>query len=170
MFVSKNVNYYGIEGSEHQCKILKERFKDHPNVNIINGDFTKSIDVDVPIHLSLDRSALTHNCSIDIKNTIDTIYQKLALGGVMLAIDWFAKDHYVFQSHEGVKKTIDESTFVYESGYFENLGSVHFFDVEEIKKLFSNFEIILLEEKRSRNLLDNSKTWVSYNVVAKKVK
>ena len=79
-FIAKKVNYYGIEGSEYQSQALRNRFQE-PNIHIINGDFTKAIDVDVPIDLALDRAALTCNATTDIKRTIDNIYQKLAWGG-----------------------------------------------------------------------------------------
>lgn len=90
--------------------------------------------------------------------------------GVFIGIDWYSKDHDAYKNKDGLTQIIDESTLEFNSGWFANLGAIHFFDVEEIKNLLADFEIILLEKIKQINMLNEEKTAVSFNVIARKIK
>lgn len=53
------------------------------------------------------------------------------------------------------------------SGQFMGLGVVHFTDGEEIRNLFSNFELLHLSHKVVEDLI-SQKTLASWSVVARK--
>jgi len=167
-FLQKKLNYYGLEASNEAIKLIKKRF---PKLKkkIIWNDFTKTIPFKINFDVIFDRASVTHNDEKAIKKAINLSHKKLKKGGYYIAVDWFSTKHPDFlkgkQSEDKYTKTS------YSLGQFYKAGKVHFFDKQQIKKIFRKFKIIHLEEKIIIDFKTSKKCkFSSWNVVAKKIK
>lgn len=166
-FLSKDMEYYAIEGSQTITSRLHTQF---PSLlkNIICGDFTKNVPFDFQFDVVLDRASLTHNDTKSIERCLEILKFKIRKNGVFIGIDWFSKKHP--DSQRGV--TVDENTRRdLPSRQFQGLGNVHFSDQEHLIKTFSKFEfeIIILEHKENIMLIGSEQiNTCQFNFVAKK--
>jgi SAM-dependent methyltransferase len=165
---SLGMNYYGVDGSSTAIENLHQKFPKLINQTSV-GDFTNiECYSRIPgVDIAIDRAAITHNNLNAIKQILENIYNVLKSGGYFVGIDWFSTKH--FSSKMG-SKSVDENTRVnIDSGQFKNVGNVHFSDEEELRKLFSNFDIIVLEEKVINSFVSqNNNQFASWNIVARK--
>jgi len=167
LFRTLGVNYFAIEGSPSIVKQLHVRFPDL-TAQILVGDFTEGFPFPGCFDLIIDRASVTHNDSASIRQILDTALQKLVPGGMFIGSDWFSKSHSDFLNNGA--SVIDESTRAhYSSGQFAGVGKVHFSDEQHLRDLFSQFEIVFLEEKFARQYEPASQHQVaSWNIVARK--
>ncbi|HAK89653.1 MAG: hypothetical protein A2077_04895 [Nitrospirae bacterium GWC2_46_6] len=147
-FAELGMNVYGIEGSSTACAHAQNKIAKYPNIKskIICGNFcshplpfeNNSLD------LILDRGALTHNFSKEIKNVLTEAYRVLKPGGLFFSIHFFSdKD-----SRFGKGIEVDYNTFKDTGGKtFEGVPQVHFSNLEEIYELYDGFTFELIEEK-----------------------
>ena len=150
-FVSAGANYHGIEGSHIACDELKEKYTPF-QARLACKDFTEQQPFYSKFHLIFDRGAVTHNDVVAMQSSLDIAYESLLKGGIYIGVDWFSTKH-------------DGAAQSYLTGRFEGVGTVTFLDEEQIRRLFSKFELIHLEEKVNRSLVGQTAMW---NIVGKK--
>ena len=167
LFQELGADYYAMDGSPTIIKMLQEKYPMYAK-NLVVGDFTKEIPFDGKFDVIVDRAALTHNTTVDIKNTVRLIEEHLSAGGQFIGIDWFSKNHDDFGLGDIVPG--DEYTNFMKDvdGQFAGLGNVHFSDEAHLRELFANFDIKVMEEKVVNTLLLVKHRFASWNFVAVK--
>jgi SAM-dependent methyltransferase len=166
LFRTFKVKYFGIDGSPTIVKQLHERYPDLAN-NIACGDFTTVQPFAGDFDLILDRASLTHNSTAAIARAIKLTFESLKTGGIFIGSDWFSTNHSDFESSEPSIDTLTRTN--YKSGQFVGTGQVHFSDEAHLRELFSQFEIIFMEEKLMRRTEPkDGHQFASWNIVAKK--
>ena len=170
-FMSLNVDYFGIDGSETIIKKLKKKF---PKIskNLVNEDFTKTLFFDKKFDFIIDRSSITHNSTSDIENCLSLVQKNLKKNGKFIGIDWFSTKHFEYKNG---KKTSDNFTKInYKTGEFGgkkgSAGFVHFSNKRHLQNLFKKFTAITLQEKLIQSQIPkSSKIFASWNITAKKI-
>ncbi|MBL8400119.1 MAG: class I SAM-dependent methyltransferase [Candidatus Accumulibacter phosphatis] len=166
LFISLGMDYYGIEGSPTIVKKLHQRYPDLIQ-NIIEADFTTRQPFEGRFDLVLDRASLTHNNTVSIRSALQIVSDALKPDGIFIGSDWFSMNHSDFLSGEAVDD--DFTRTAYSKGQFTGVGKVHFSNALHLRDLFSNFEILFIEEKLMRRYepQDNHQ-FASWNIVARK--
>jgi len=178
-FVSLNAEYCGIEGSATEVQKLQKQYAvscgedecpptNRSRVALLEGDFTKALPFDGEFDLILDRSAVTHNATDDIRKAIVLAYEKLRKGGYYFGLDWFSTNDRAYSDDTGLYDVIDDRTRVFHSGYFNGLGNVHFSDADHIQELFRSMTIVELYEKTKAYSIPGGKQEASWSFVAQK--
>lgn len=165
---SLNMTYYGVDGSESVVKKLLNKFPALKQ-RIMAADFTKKeCFLKLPkVDIIIDRASVTHNNELSIASVLKNSYDALKPGGYFVGIDWFSTKHSDFSLGEEGDDAFTRQNIP--SGQFENVGIVHFSDEKHLYELFSNFEIISLEEKIINKYKPrNNHQFSSWNIVAKK--
>lgn len=165
-FKSFDVDFFGVDGSSTIIENLKERFPAYQN-NLASADFTESIPFDVKFDAIIDRAAITHNSTEDIKKTLNIVKDCLTDGGVFLGTGWFTTEHSEYRNG---KPGVDEFTRTeYSNGPFANLGQVHFSTKEHLLTLFEDFQVTQLDLVQNKTLIpENSDNISSWSIVARK--
>ena len=166
LFRTLGMDYYAIEGSPTIVAQLHQRYPDLAG-NIRVGDFTLELPFDVNFDLVIDRAALTHNNTASIKQALKTTHNALKPGGLFMGVDWFSKNHTDFS--EGQASSDEFTKTNHSKGSFAGVGQVHFSDEVHLRNLFSDLEILFMEEKLVRRYepQDNHQ-FASWNIVARK--
>ena len=165
-FLSFNAEYFGIDGS---AIIISKLKKQYPKLkhNLFAGDFTHEIPYTGKFDLIVDRSALTHNSTNDIKNCLQLIYKKLKTNGKFIGIDWFSTNHFEYKNGNKTDDPFTKNNF--KTGQFKKIGNVHFSNKKHLLNLFENFKIEILDEKIIKRKIPNQKENIaSWNIVARK--
>jgi SAM-dependent methyltransferase len=165
-FRALGMNYFAIDGSPTIVKQLHQRYPDLI-AQISAADFTAAQPFPDKFDLVIDRAALTHNNTASIQNALKIAFHSLRPGGVLIGSDWFSKNHSDFS---GGEEFIDKFTRTnYSAGQFTGVGVVHFSDEHHLRNLFSEFEIVFMEEKLSRRYEPaDGHQFASWNIVARK--
>ncbi|MDO9162361.1 MAG: class I SAM-dependent methyltransferase [Methylococcaceae bacterium] len=166
LFRALGMEYFAIEGSPTIVKQLNQRYPDLVD-NIMVGDFTLEQPFECDFDLVIDRAALTHNNTASIKNALQIAFDSLKLGGIFIGSDWFSKNHDDFS---GGEVSDDEFTRTnHTKGSFAGVGKVHFSNERHLRDLFTQYEIVSMEEKLMRRYepKDNHQ-FASWNIVARK--
>jgi SAM-dependent methyltransferase len=160
------MNYFAIDGSPSIVKQLHQRYPDLI-AQILTGDFTAEQPFQGNFDLMIDRAALTHNNTASIQNALKIAFRSLKPGGIFIGSDWFSKNHSDFS---GGEEFVDKFTRTKcGAGQFTGVGAVHFSDESHLRELFSEFEIVFLEEKLTRRYEpQDSHQFASWNIVARK--
>ena len=84
-----------------------------------------------------------------------------------MGVDWFSKNHTDFS--EGQASSDEFTKTNHSKGSFAGVGQVHFSDEVHLRNLFSDFEILFMEEKLVRRYepQDNHQS-AAWNIVARK--
>lgn len=147
-FAELGMNVYGIESSSTACVHAQNNLEKYPDIKskIICSNFCS---YPLPfenntLDLILDRGALTHNFSKEIKSVLSESYRVLKPGGLFFSIHFFSdKD-----SRFGKGIEVDHNTFKDIGGNtFEGVPHVHFSNLKEIYELYDGFNFELIEEK-----------------------
>lgn len=150
--LSRGWRYHGIDGSETAVRNLKAA---HPEIaeRIVSGDFTQALPYpNGKFDLIFDRASLPHNNPDAIRRGIDLAWNALKPGGIFVASDWFSTWHSEFRRGEHTER---HTRTGYTEGQFADVGTVHFFDEEELVDLFGGFEGIHMEERCVRRPMPN---------------
>jgi len=166
LFCALNIDYYAVEGSPTIVRQLHERYPDRVK-NIVCSDFTMDQPFAAGFDLVVDRAALTHNNTASIKNALQIAFDALAPGGTFIGVDWFSTNYSDFSMGDTVDDAFTKTNIA--TGSFSGVGKVHFSDETHLRDLFSQFEIIFLEEKLTRRLEPpDQHQFASWNIVARK--
>lgn len=141
--LDRGLDYYGVEGSRAAVETLLGRF---PTLRerVACVDFTREIPFAGPFDLVLDRSAMTHNATPDLRRGLRLVRDLQSPGGLYVGVDWFSTAHPQFVRGEAVDAHT-RGGFV--DGVFRGLGRVHFSDEAHLRELFAQYEFISLEER-----------------------
>jgi SAM-dependent methyltransferase len=165
---SIGMEYYGLDGSKNVIKKLLLKFPEL-NERVFVGDFSsENAFKKLPkTDIIIDRAAVTHNDSKSIVRILENCLKKLKTGGYFIGVDWFSTKHSDF--HLGSIANDSNTRFNIQSGQFKNVGLVHFSHEEHLRNLFSEFDILLLEEKVIKKLEPkNEHQFSSWNIVARR--
>ncbi|KAG2378423.1 hypothetical protein C9374_008310 [Naegleria lovaniensis] len=167
---TSQMEIYGFDCSEHAVKILREQYRDSPNVHFFVNDLlsaegavlTPQMAENMPQdeflkrHLPPKPRSINYSSMIfvlsalssleDMKRIINTkIYELLAQNGILFFRDYAVNDlaHYRYLNEKDVyTKQLSEECFVRGDGTL-----VYFFSIDSLKSLFDEdkFEIITCE-------------------------
>jgi len=156
-------NYFAIDGSKTIIDLLHNKFPEYKN-SIVVGDFTKEIPFNIQFDVIVDRAAITHNNTTDIKNTISLISNNLKSQGKFIGIDWFS----TMNSHYKLGDTVDRYTKKnINTDAFIGTGNVHFSNKQHLIKLFTDFNITIMEHKKiTTKIPKTNKIFATWNFVA----
>jgi SAM-dependent methyltransferase len=161
------VQYHAVEGSPSVVKRLHERFPDLAQ-RITVGDFTANQPFEPGFDLVVDRAALTHNSTTGIESGLQLAWQALKPGGYFIGVDWFSANHSEYR--RGTADVDEHTRTNYHDGQFAGVGRVHFSDAAHLRKLFSRFELLFLEEKLLQRVVpEGDYQFASWNLVARKL-
>ena len=158
--------YYGCDASEISINHLKQQFNDLKN-NLFTFDFTKELPK-MKFDVIIDRASVTHNPRESIMKAIDLSSKSLKKNGVFIGIDWFSKKSSDFKNSVKIVDIHTRKFKVNESPYFSDLGYVHFSNLRDLKKIFSNFTLIHIQHKTIQNHDYSNHQISTWNFVAKK--
>jgi SAM-dependent methyltransferase len=144
-FLAEGFDYTGVEGSPEAVKFLRKEFPSIADKFIV-GDFTLSLP-DGPFDLIVDRAALTHNGTAQIKACLEQVRRVLRPGGLFIGVDWFSTNNEEFKKGEAGIDPLTRKGFT--KGAFAQIGQVHFFDRPHLEELFEGWEWVTMEEKIS---------------------
>lgn len=156
---------FGIEVSKNAIKFAKRYIKEwNVNAKIRLYDGQKIPYPDNFFDYIISLGVLDHIKFLDAISLKNEIYRAIKPKGYLCI-----SLHSVRDSNFRKGREIERNTFVIETGNYE-LGSLqHYYDEEEILKLFDNFKIqrVFLEEEsmvnlKDKNLINTSSFWVIY--------
>ena len=162
-FLKKNNNnYFGNEESIIAYKFLK---KNYNRINIKKSNFLDCKYKDNFFDIVIDRASITHNSYNDIIKIIDKSYKILKPDGKFISTYLFSKNCSILK---GYKK--DTNTFKnIKNGFLSGVGTVSFFNKNNILELFTNkFNIIHLEHNKKNILQPSLETISWWNIVGQK--
>jgi SAM-dependent methyltransferase len=163
---SLGARYYAIDGSPTMVARLKERFPALAPA-ILVGDFTRALPFATRFDLVIDRAALTHNPTADIRAALELVWEALQPGGYFVGVDWFSTGFSEFA--RGVSAEDAHTRTGYSDGPFAGTGRVHFSDLAHLKDLFGRFQLLLLEEKKiCTHVPAGAAQFAAWNLVARK--
>lgn len=158
--------YYAFEQSKIAITSILKRYPDLKK-NIKHQDFTTDKFENKKFDFVIDRGSMMHNSTSSIKKGILFSKQSLKRDGYYFCIDWFTKKHpdYLNGDIQEDKYTLKN----FKKGQFKNYdGIIHFADKKIIRKLFSGWKIVEMNEKRKYNSLKDKIISSSWMFVAKK--
>jgi len=170
-FLSLKTKYFGIDGSKIIIKNLKKKFPEIKK-NLVEGDFSKELPFNEKFDFIIDRSAVTHNSTQGIKNSLKLIHDKLEKNGKLICIDWFSTKHFEYKNGRKTKDIFTKNGYKIGEfgGKLGDAGLVHFSNKHHILTLFKNFKILSLDEKIIRkNIPLEKQVFAAWNVVASKI-
>lgn len=157
----------GIDGSVTTISRLRERFSGDERVQLAIGDFTKTIPFEQNFDVVIDRASITHNDERGVRDAVSKIYKQLKPRGWLFCVTLFSSKMNEF-SLGGIGPDNWTRRDI-ESGPLEKTGVVHFWSEEHIADVFSDFEIVALEERAIQYLMPRSRHGITYyNLVARK--
>lgn len=165
LFLESGCEYYAIEGSEAAVELMRERLGIGEHVRV--GDFSEDFGFAGPFDLVVDRSAVTHNPHEAIVKTLQRAHASLRPGGTYIGIDWFSTAHG--DAGGGVSAGDDHTREGFESGQFAGIGRVHFADEQDMRTLFSPFQLHMLEHKIVERREPEGGRVATWNVAARRM-
>lgn len=164
-FASLDVEYFGVDGSATAIGSVRNRYPRFA-ATVAEADFTCTIPFDGVFDLIVDRAAITHNATADVRSALELVRERLAPHGTYVGIDWFSTQHPDSANGNAVDAWTREG---FSSGQFRGVGRVHFSDEAHLRELFANFSVDVLEHKIiDRAEPRNERAFASWNVVARK--
>lgn len=125
----------GIDGSHSAITFARERFaQDHLQGDFKVGSFSSLPWEDASFDVVIDRKALTHTTTPVIEKTLDEVMRVLKPGGRFFS-EVYSDEH----PGRAFGQLVDANTFSqFTGGYFNGLGTTHFFPREEIDALYKS--------------------------------
>jgi cyclopropane fatty-acyl-phospholipid synthase-like methyltransferase len=147
--LSIGVHYFGTEGSATAVANVLKRHESAQNLHLACCDFTKSIPFDGPFDLIVDRSSLTHNSTVSIRECLRRLRLRMRPGAKFIGIDWFSTAHADFES--GAQLDDQYTRCGFSSGQFKDVGTVHFSDERHLMGMLTDagFDVERMEHKQS---------------------
>jgi ubiquinone/menaquinone biosynthesis C-methylase UbiE len=134
---SEGFDTYGIDMSKTAIDYAKKRIGQLGfNAELKVGDISKLPWPDSKFDIVIDRGALTQNSHDSIKKILEEVHRVLKREGMIISSTLIGLNHpdRIF-GEEVFYHTFDN----FSRGYFKNVGLTSFFDADDIKSLFANF-------------------------------
>ena len=166
LFVKLGVDYYAIEGSPSMVDLLRVQFPDLKD-RIVAGDFAQDIPFGGAFDLVVDRSAVTHNTTRAIRQTLAGVRDHLRRGGKFIGVDWHSRECPDAELGE----PLDEHTRTnIHSAAFAGVGATHFSDRDHLTALLDDAGLQLewLDHKRIDHVIPAGRTQGAWDFVAVK--
>ena len=164
-FKAIGADYYSVEGSASAVAAVHAAHPDLTN-EVTVGDFSQLHSLIGEFDLVVDRASITHNDTASVERCLSIALETLKPGGGFIGSDWFSTAHSDYLLGE---PRDDWTRANIASGQFKGVGQVHFSDEAHLRTLFSQFELLLLEEKTLRRCEPgNIGNFASWNIVARK--
>ncbi|HMS04449.1 MAG TPA: class I SAM-dependent methyltransferase [Burkholderiaceae bacterium] len=166
LFLHLAADYYAVEGSSSIVEELRGRYSQLVD-RIAVADFTKFQPHGGDFDVVVDRASLTHNHTDGIRSALGVAWRALKPGGLFLGVDWFSMNHTEFAKGE---QDVDSYTRCgFSVGQFSQVGRVHFSNESHIRELFSDWELLLLEETQVHRIEPgDAHVFASWKLVARK--
>lgn len=164
-FLEAGCDYHAIEGSEAAVELMRSRFPELGR-QLRQDDFTGGLHFGGLFDVIVDRAAVTHNAHAAIVRTLIAALAALRPGGTYIGIDWFSTAH-----SDAARGEVSEDPHTrrgFADGPFAGIGRVHFADEADMRALFSDFTLRLLEHKVARRVQPDGAVFAAWNVVAEK--
>ncbi len=164
-----NIRYHGVDGSPTAIQYLVNKFP-HQSDDLKAEDFSKQFGFEKKFDVIFDRAALTCNRLSGIEDCLKKVDEHLKPGGYFIGVDWYSTS----STYAGLGKELcdgGKTRSEYESGPFKNVEPVHFFDKEEILRLFNGYELEFLQHTDAESFdLDSSCSYhhTGWNFIFKK--
>lgn len=151
-FVNEGFEYEGIEGSAIAFDEARKRYAELP---LRMGDLTDPFPYsDGSFDLVVDRSVITHNRN-HLELILREVWRILRPSGLFIGVDWFSREHEIYLR---LKERESEDRFHH--AFFGN--------EEEIKGVFSDFEILFMKYKSDLILIPEKEVEAYYDIVVRK--
>jgi SAM-dependent methyltransferase len=145
LFYEHGFETYGIEISDEQIKLAEKFSKEHKmKLNIIKGDIRELPYDNEFFDYAFSYNTIFHLTKKDIKKMIGEVKRILKKGGLFFVNFMTPEDKYY-----GEGKEISKGEFVLVDDEGQERYRV-FLELDEVKEYFSDFEIILLENRHIR--------------------
>ena len=153
---AEGFDFYSIDYSSsavsHTIKTLKSLGINIGENKVICTDFIKLPFNDDFFDAIIDRQSLGQNKANDIPKMVNEIYRVLKSGGLYWGINFSDRDQNIKYG-----ENLNSGDFGnFKEGTVKNLGHRHFFSQNEIRNVFSDFEIEDIKIKRVESLLTGS--------------
>ena len=164
--VNRAKSYKGIDIDKEVVDLLKSRYVSG-EISFVCEDFTKSLPLG-NYDVIIDQAAVTFNNTFIMKDVIDLAWERLSVGGLYIGIDWLSTNDDGYGG--GIPDVDEETRGEYLDGIFLGFDTVHFADELSIKKIFSRFELLCLEEKIIKAVIPEGRDQIAtWNIVAQKI-
>ncbi len=145
LFYEQGFETYGIDVSDEQIKAAEEFSQTHSmKLNITKGDMRELPFEDESFGFVYSYNAIFHLTKKDIEKSIAEFHRVLKTNGLLFVNFMTPEDKYY-----GEGKEIGNGEFVLTNDEGQERIRT-FFDLEEVKELFKDFELILLENRHIR--------------------
>ena len=167
-FFAKSMDYAAIDGSGSAIHAARERFPDRRDRFAV-ADFTKEIPYPGTFDLIVERAAVSHNPTEDIRRCLGLAFERLKPGGHYIGLDWFSTAHSEYNGGQQLGDAYTRTAYDGDSFAFANCGTVHFSDEDHLTDLFSAFEIVFLQHNaRTHMIPDRGYNLATWDIVAKR--
>lgn len=171
-FLSRKMDYFAVDGSRAAIVAAQKRFADIKD-NFAVADFTRGIPFPGTFDLIVERAAISHNSTADIRRCLDNVLAKLKPGGRFIGLDWFSTEHSEYGDGREADDLYTKTDYPGSSYAFADCGKVHFSDEAHLADLFADFDIEFLQHNTRTHIRTQSKPAPGYNlatwdIVAKK--
>jgi cyclopropane fatty-acyl-phospholipid synthase-like methyltransferase len=167
-FLSKKINYVGIDFSKSIIKQVSEKFKKNKNIKFYCLDISKPIKFKKKFDYIIDRGSITHLSEKQLSQCIHNIFINLKNQGLFFSIDLFSTNHSIFK-RGSCYDSYYTRIFNKKKDRYYNCGKINFFSKKRIINFFGKkFKIIELVEKNFVNHTKKNERSSFWQVVFKK--
>tara|TARA_B100000902_G_scaffold399921_1_gene473647 strand:+ start:2302 stop:2964 length:663 start_codon:yes stop_codon:yes gene_type:complete len=167
-FLSKKMNYTGVDFSESVIKNVKKKFVKNKNINFFYLDISKPIKFKKKFDFIIDRGSITHLTDRELNQCLKNVYENLENKGSFFTIDLFSINHSIFK-HGRINDSYYTRIFQKKKDRYYGCGKINFFSKKRIINFFGKkFKIIELIEKNFVHHFEKNKKSSFWQVVLEK--
>ena len=96
-FLSKKINYTGIDFSKSIIKEVKKKYLKNKNTKFYCLDISKPFKFNKKFDYIVDRGSITHLSDKEVSQCLKNIFQNLKNKGIFFSIDLFSTSHSIFR-------------------------------------------------------------------------
>ena len=159
-FLNENFNYHGIDFSPFAIKTVKKNF---PSLKkkLYTSDLNKFNfnHLEKKFDLIIDRGTTTHLKDNNINKLFAKLPEFLNAKAIVICCSLYS------EKCDDRKKN---NTNYFSKGIFKGVGYINFFNKKKLNKIFSNWDILHMEEVTYSEYLINKKKYSYWNLVLRK--
>ena len=167
-FLSKKINYTGIDFSKSIIKEVKKKYLKNKNTKFYCLDISKPFKFNKKFDYIVDRGSITHLSDKEVSQCLKNIFQNLKNKGIFFSIDLFSTSHSIFR--QGISyESSNTKIFKKKKDQYYSYGKINFFSKKRINDIFGEkFKIIELVEKNFVHHLKKNNKSSFWQIVLKK--